>query len=639
MQRIYKLTIFLAGLAALSAVLFAASASAFPSYFYSTSFGSTGTENGQFKEPMAAATDSAGNFWVVDHKTKNVQKFNSKGEFLLKITKGKSNFIEPTDVAIDGAGNAWVVDSGANRIIKFSSTGSYISEFGEAGSAPGKLGSPRNIAIDSSGNLWITEVENYRVQEFNSTGTYIRSFGSKGMSFVNEEEGNGKFSFITGIAIDAENNVWVLDMNGLKKEIPGYPPEYTSITRAEEFNSSGVFIKQIGSKVLGGNSGLDALSISAGYLWIADIECHCVKVLNTSGGLVGRFGGKEAGEGSVVWPNGVTFDASGNPWMVVWGGTTAESRLEKWVPPLPGVVSGTATGLTFSEATLNGEVSARGINTTYQFEYGTTTSYGSKAPASPASAGESSSYVTVKQALSGLTPSTTYHYRLVATNPAGTTSGTDRTFTTSSISSQLEALTLINQFEGGSESKANFNTMWGTLGWATGATQPKGIDSFGGWLPVDSFPAVSGTYYNEKISSKGYGTATSVFLDEVTIGSERYFSLWLDMSTPTGAKTGYELRCTNTGEYKAGGAPFTIALVKWQAGVQTVLASEANVGLGPTRRLALVDEGSKVSAWLKKSGEFTSLLSASDSSFSSGMSGMEANGTTTYLMEFKTGGF
>jgi len=96
----------------------------------------------------------------------------------------------------------------------------------------------------------------------------------------------------------------------------------------------------------------------------------------------------------------------------------------------PAVTTGAATGITSSGATLNGTVNPEGQASTYQFEYGTTTGYGSVSPATPGSAGSGSSPVPESAALSGLAASTTYHYRLNATNATGTTHGSDQQFTT-----------------------------------------------------------------------------------------------------------------------------------------------------------------------------------------------------------------
>lgn len=79
---------------------------------------------------------------------------------------------------------------------------------------------------------------------------------------------------------------------------------------------------------------------------------------------------------------------------------------------------------------LKGFVYDYGGTTTYHFEYGTTTAYGTSVPMSDAEAGTSIS-TPVSQAVTGLAPDTVYHYRLVSTNSAeGTGFSEDGTFST-----------------------------------------------------------------------------------------------------------------------------------------------------------------------------------------------------------------
>ena len=99
-------------------------------------------------------------------------------------------------------------------------------------------------------------------------------------------------------------------------------------------------------------------------------------------------------------------------------------------PAAPIVTTGSAGSVTTTSATLNGTVNPNGSATTYQFEYGTTPGYGSFAPASPVSIGSGSSAQAESVSLTGLAPSTTYDFRLVATNANGTTDGSNETFTT-----------------------------------------------------------------------------------------------------------------------------------------------------------------------------------------------------------------
>lgn len=90
----------------------------------------------------------------------------------------------------------------------------------------------------------------------------------------------------------------------------------------------------------------------------------------------------------------------------------------------------TATAITSTGATVNGTVDPNGQPTTYAFQWGLTTSYGNEAPLAPASAGSGSANVPVSLDLGGLASGTVYHYRLIASDAGGVTTGADETFTT-----------------------------------------------------------------------------------------------------------------------------------------------------------------------------------------------------------------
>jgi len=93
----------------------------------------------------------------------------------------------------------------------------------------------------------------------------------------------------------------------------------------------------------------------------------------------------------------------------------------------PVAITNPATLIASYSATLNGSVYPHGLTTTAYFQYGTTTSYGlTTTPQSH----NGNTYQNVTANISGLSASTTYHFRIVATNGAGTRYGVDRTFTT-----------------------------------------------------------------------------------------------------------------------------------------------------------------------------------------------------------------
>jgi plastocyanin len=96
----------------------------------------------------------------------------------------------------------------------------------------------------------------------------------------------------------------------------------------------------------------------------------------------------------------------------------------------PTVVTQAASSVAEHEATLNGTVNPNGKATEYFFEWGPTEAYGEKT--NPVSAGAGTVDAPATATLTGLTPATPYHFRLVATNEKGTVDGPDQTFTTAS---------------------------------------------------------------------------------------------------------------------------------------------------------------------------------------------------------------
>src|SRR5215211_6679264 len=99
----------------------------------------------------------------------------------------------------------------------------------------------------------------------------------------------------------------------------------------------------------------------------------------------------------------------------------------------PSVTTEAATWISSSSAELHGAVTAHGCETTYTFKYGPSTSYGYSISGY---AGWSNFSASVQDLVTNLQPSTTYHFRLYATNSGGPGEGSDLTFTTSAAPPQ-----------------------------------------------------------------------------------------------------------------------------------------------------------------------------------------------------------
>jgi hypothetical protein len=107
-----------------------------------------------------------------------------------------------------------------------------------------------------------------------------------------------------------------------------------------------------------------------------------------------------------------------------------QDRTFTTLPPPPLVTTGTVSAVEQTSATLHAEVNPNGAATTYRFDVGMTTEYGSRWPAGDAPVGTEGFTHALQQSVSGLLPGTTYHYRVVATNASGVSNGSDQTFTT-----------------------------------------------------------------------------------------------------------------------------------------------------------------------------------------------------------------
>jgi hypothetical protein len=101
------------------------------------------------------------------------------------------------------------------------------------------------------------------------------------------------------------------------------------------------------------------------------------------------------------------------------------------LPPPPAVTTEPASGITPTGATVAGTINPNGGAASCHFEYGTTVAYGGIGVCAT-DPGGGKGLVAQHLDLTGLTPATTYHYRLVGTNAGGTKKGLDISFTTQS---------------------------------------------------------------------------------------------------------------------------------------------------------------------------------------------------------------
>lgn len=148
-------------------------------------------------DPVAVATDSAGNVYVVNGSKKQVEKFGPTGNYLLKMGAGKLN--APVGVTVDASGNVWVAETyaaGHDTAYKFSPTGTYLEKF--PWHVPDYWGA-EDVAVDSAGRVLAGSYEFIHV-----AGGTMLTFGDA------EGKGVGQpFQGVAAIDTDTSGNVWV----------------------------------------------------------------------------------------------------------------------------------------------------------------------------------------------------------------------------------------------------------------------------------------------------------------------------------------------------------------------------------------------------------------------------------------------
>ncbi|MEZ4526109.1 MAG: 6-bladed beta-propeller [Desulfobacterales bacterium] len=223
-------------------------------------------------------------------------------------------FHQPFDVSTDVAGNVYIADSGNNRIHKFRSDGEFITSWGgfwswwdtPAENGDGKFDWPSGIACDADGNIYITDSYNHRVQKFDTNGSFLCKWGKKGSAV-------GEFDWPAGIAVDSSGAVYVYD---------------TKNHRIQKFDSQGNFILAWGKEGSGNgefreppdldlNEGKFAgIAVGTeGNVYVADRGNHRIQKFRPNGDWLHQWGQKGAADGQFDQPSGIAADSSGNVYV------------------------------------------------------------------------------------------------------------------------------------------------------------------------------------------------------------------------------------------------------------------------------------------------------------------------------------
>jgi hypothetical protein len=275
-----------------------------------------------------------------------------------------SAFANPVAVAadpVDGTVYVSAVDSTSSSSVidKFSSAGVFQAKFDGSSGAPGgvALTAVSGLAVDGAHRLYVSDGQ--KVYRYSAAGAYqltVEDAGARGLPV----QGFGVDAASNEVYVNEPDSIYtgqirVFDTAGVQSQPPFATPTYSAVA---------------------------ALAVVAG---------------------TGTVYGSDIGDGL------------GQRFVVFTG---------------PTVVTGAGTPIDSASETLNGTINPEGVSgTTYHFEYGADANYGNSTPDVDPGSG-SSAVAASDTANVGLLPSSTYHFRLVGTNPGGTIYGADNTFTT-----------------------------------------------------------------------------------------------------------------------------------------------------------------------------------------------------------------
>jgi DNA-binding beta-propeller fold protein YncE len=219
----------------------------------------------------------------------------------------------PMDIAVDDASRSiYVISRYEPRVARWSFDGDFVADFGSPGSVQfggarggvdGELLWPSSVAV-ASDSVYVTEEAPHRLQKFTLDGKLVARWGG------DDPKGSwlhGQFNRPSGIAVDAEDDVYVVD---------------TYNHRIQMFHSTGSFVQQWGRYGSGDGElsypwGID-LSNTLGRAYVSDWKNDRIQVFGLDGTFVMSFGQTGTGPGELRRPAGIAVDSDDNVAVADW---------------------------------------------------------------------------------------------------------------------------------------------------------------------------------------------------------------------------------------------------------------------------------------------------------------------------------
>ncbi|MBI5196916.1 MAG: hypothetical protein HZA10_11445 [Nitrospirae bacterium] len=184
-----------------------------------------GSGNGEFVTPAAITTDNAGNIYVADLKSNIIKIYNPDGSYKSSFGStgsGDGQFQSPTSIAINEAAGEIIVSdlkvitttqgiTESVRIQIFDMNGVFKRTFGAYGQGEGYLIRTMGVDVDGAGRIYVTDSYQNIAQVYNSNGTYLGS--------IYDEISPMRTPM--GIAIGKSNRLFIASLNASRVDVFG----------------------------------------------------------------------------------------------------------------------------------------------------------------------------------------------------------------------------------------------------------------------------------------------------------------------------------------------------------------------------------------------------------------------------------
>jgi sugar lactone lactonase YvrE len=185
----------------------------------------------QLSHPTGIAIDFLGSLYIVDRDNSRIRKVEPSGTISTVAEPGTVS--RPEGVIVDPDGNLYIADSSKFQILKVTPSGIVNMVAGDADytgykgddirPATSVSVSPKGVALDLIGNLYIADNGNNRIRKVTPSGiiSTVAGNGTFGYSGDGGPATSARLNYPTGVAIDAEGNLYIADyFNPIRKVTP-----------------------------------------------------------------------------------------------------------------------------------------------------------------------------------------------------------------------------------------------------------------------------------------------------------------------------------------------------------------------------------------------------------------------------------